>query len=166
MILTTPSSVDCAVRLADEGVPLRAIARAINIPSETLRDALAQARADGRLLELPRDDWPPGFPRDQRALQLSRLLVSDRDALLLTVQRVFKLTRSQAHLLLTLVQNDMVSKSRLDIPVKTVDVHICHIRQKIAAFGIAITTLWGYGYRLPPEAKRKAMDLLLASVAA
>src|SRR3954465_15888923 len=63
-------AVDFAIRLADEGVPLRAIARATKIPSEELRTALEEARDDGRLIELPRDDWPPGFPRDQRALQL------------------------------------------------------------------------------------------------
>ena len=60
-----------AVRLADEGVPLRAIARATNTPSDQLRTKLREARDEGRLLDLPKEDWPPGFPRDQRALQLS-----------------------------------------------------------------------------------------------
>jgi hypothetical protein len=47
-----------AIRLADEGVPLRAIARATNIPSTQLYETLTVARMDGRLLSLPRDDWP------------------------------------------------------------------------------------------------------------
>jgi hypothetical protein len=81
---------DIAVRLADEGVPLRAIARAVQIPSSSLREQLHEAKSDGRLLELPCDDWPPGFPRDQRSLQLSRLMVEDRFALSLAVERLFQ----------------------------------------------------------------------------
>jgi hypothetical protein len=57
--------------VADEGVPLRAIARVTRISSENLRERLQAAKDVGSLVELPRDDWPPGFPRDQRALQLS-----------------------------------------------------------------------------------------------
>ena len=65
-------STDIALYLAIEGVPIRAIARATHIPSSELREKLLDAQSDGRLLELPHDDWPPGFPRDQRALQLCR----------------------------------------------------------------------------------------------
>src|SRR4029077_5381528 len=93
-------TVDFAVRLADEGVPLRAIARATRIPSDELRDALYEAQQEGRLLELPRDDWPPGFPRDQRALQLSRLAVENKDALFIAVQQLFRLCKSEVPLLL------------------------------------------------------------------
>jgi hypothetical protein len=35
-------------------------------------ERLRLAQTTGALVELPRDDWPPGFPRYQRALQLSR----------------------------------------------------------------------------------------------
>ena len=74
-----------AVKLADEGVPLRAIARATAIPSATLYEVLIEARTEGRLLALPRDDWPPGCPRDQRSLQLSRLVSENPDGLMLTI---------------------------------------------------------------------------------
>ncbi len=79
------------IRLADEGVPLRAIARATDTPSDLVRERLAEAHACGRLQALPKDDWPIGYPRDQRALQLSRLEVQDSDALLLAVIEVFGL---------------------------------------------------------------------------
>ena len=69
-----------AVRLADEGVPLRAIARATDIPSARLYETLTLAKMEGRLLELPRDDWPPGYPRDRRSLQLSRLVTKTTTA--------------------------------------------------------------------------------------
>jgi hypothetical protein len=61
-----------------KGVPLGAIARVTRISSEVLRERLRDAKATGSLVELPRDDWPPGFSRDQRALQLSRLAARSR----------------------------------------------------------------------------------------
>jgi hypothetical protein len=57
-----------AVAMADEGVPLRSIARVTRIPSSDLRERLRDAKDIGDLIALPSlDDWPPGFPRDQRA---------------------------------------------------------------------------------------------------
>jgi hypothetical protein len=163
--MDTALSVDSlTVRLADEGVPLRAIARATSIPSHDLREHLLDAQADGRLLELPHDDWPPGFPRDQRSLQITRLSVENRSALLLAVRQIFHLTRSQAQLLLALIQNTELARGRLDMG-KIVDVHICHMRPLLQAFGISIETLWGYGYQLSADNRRRAMDLILQRVA-
>ena len=105
---------DIAIRLADEGVPLRAIARAIRIPSTTLREQLHEARSAGRLLDLPRDDWPPGFPRDQRALQLSRMVMANRDQLLVAMQQLFHLPPIGTNLLLVLMQHPVLLKERMD----------------------------------------------------
>jgi hypothetical protein len=157
---------DFAVRLADEGVPLRAIARATKIPSDDLRDALSEAKREGRLLELPRDDWPPGFPRDQRALQLSRLVVENKDAVFLAVQQIFRLWQSEVPLLLALVQHDTVSKKRDSMTEKTVDVHICRMRKLLWPFEIRILTLWGYGYQMAVEHRRRTMDIILRHVTA
>src|SRR3954469_21120917 len=99
-----------AVGLANEGVPLRAIARVVKLPSGTVRKHLTDAHAGGRLLELPRDEWPPGFPRDQRSLQLSRLMVENKSALTLAVQQVFGLTPTEAEILLGLIQNRALPK--------------------------------------------------------
>jgi DNA-binding response OmpR family regulator len=154
-----------AVRLADEGVPLRAIARATSTPSDTLRTKLHEAQAQGRLLELPRDDWPPGFPRDQRALQLSRMVTQNPEAVTLAMQKIFGLTATEVGLLMTLIQNTSVPKTRINnMAHRTIDVHICHIRARLHPFGIAIATLWGYGYQLPVDDRRKVMDLILADV--
>jgi hypothetical protein len=87
-----------AVRLADEGVPLRAIARAINTPSDQLRTKLREARDEGRLLDLPKEDWPPGFPRDQRALQLSRMVTRNPEAVTLAANHIFGLTATEVTL--------------------------------------------------------------------
>jgi DNA-binding response OmpR family regulator len=155
-----------AVRLADEGVPLCAIARAVKIPSERLREQLQSAIACGRLVELPRDDWPPGFPRDQRALQLSRMVIENRDAVMLAVQRTFALTPTEVGLLLVMLQHPSLLKDRVAdaFAAKTLDVHICRIRARLAPHGIGISTLWGLGYQMQALDRRRAMDLILREV--
>jgi hypothetical protein len=71
------SSLDAiAVALADEGVPIRAIACATKIPSADLRERLGDAKDIGDLVELPCDEWPPGYPRDKRIVQPARLVAS------------------------------------------------------------------------------------------
>jgi DNA-binding response OmpR family regulator len=154
-------SQDFAVRLADEGVPLRAIARATRIPSEDLRHHLHQAQSEGRLLALPHDDWPPGFPRDQRSLQLSRMAVENRAALHRAIQQLYGLTSTEARLMLILVQNDMMPKERDDMTTRTVDVHIYNMRKVLKPFNLAIRTIWGFGYHLLAKDRRRAMDLIL-----
>jgi DNA-binding response OmpR family regulator len=156
---------DIAIRLADEGVPLRAIARAIKVSSSLLRELLHTAQSDGRLLDLPRDDWPPGFPRDQRALQLSRLVTENRDQLLIVMQQMFHLTPTEIDLLLVLMQHPLLLKERvIDMTVNTVDVHIHYIRKRLAPYDIAIDTRWGHGYQFSSENRRKIMDLVLGKV--
>ena len=164
--LSTLPAVDFAVRLADEGVPVRAIARAICTPTEDLRQQLCEAQQTGRLLTLPRDDWPPGFPRDQRALQLSRLVVEDKTVLLRAVQYIFKLTPIEAQLLLDLVQHPNISKDRLYMTARTVYVHIHFLRKRLTPFNIEIATLWGYGFQLSSEHRYRVMDIILQRVAA
>jgi hypothetical protein len=138
-----------AVALADEGVPIRAIARATRISSENLRERLRAAKDIGNLVELPRDDWPPGFPRDQRALHLSRLAARSRSELAVVTQRVFGLSPVGTGVFLDLLQRDYVNKSAVaGMEAKTVDVHICQMRARLKPHRIAIQTIWGVGYRL------------------
>ena len=42
-----------------------------------------------------------------------------------------------------------------------VKVRMCHIRQKLKPYGITIETIWGEGYRLPPESKAAIARALL-----
>ena len=53
---------DVAVRLADEGVPLCAIARATGTPSGEVRERLELACAEGRLIDLPKGRLAPRLP--------------------------------------------------------------------------------------------------------
>lgn len=154
---------DIAVRLADEGVPLRAIARATRISSADLRERLRLAQAAGQLLDLPREDWPPGFPRDQRALQLSRLVMENRDQLLIAMQQVFGLTPTEIELLLMLVQHPTLFTDRISdvMTSRTVYVHVCAIRKRLEPYGIEIQTLWGHGYQFASKDRHKVMDIIL-----
>ncbi len=150
---------EIAIRLADEGVPLGAIARSVRIPSEDLREHLAAARDDGRLLELPRADWPPGYPREERATELSRLKAADRGALVAAAKQVFDLTGGEVELLLAMLQSPVLKRDAATSNVTGVRIH--RIRKSLAAFGLTITTLWGCGYRLSDPDRRRAMELIM-----
>ena len=72
----------------------------------------------------------------------------------------YRLTSTEARLFVHLASRDVASKESLmlalysdragDPPeIKIVDVMVCKMRKKIAAFGIRIETIWGQGYSLP-----------------
>jgi hypothetical protein len=155
--------LDIAIALANEGVPTMAIARSVKISSCDLREQLHEARADGRLVQLPCEDWPPGFPRDQRSLQLSRTVVGDKNAILLSIQRTFGLTPTEARVLLLMLQNEALHQERVDLAPVCLHVHVHRIRQKLASHGLTVRSVWGVGYELVPESRRKAMDAILAA---
>ena len=143
------------------------------IPSSDLREQLHEALSDGRLLELPCDDWPPGCPKDQRALQISRMVRENREALHLVAMQLFGLTPSGARVLVKLLETERTSREVLHVAlsrtsdpasdIKIVDVAICSMRKRLEKFGIEIITLWAYGFRLSSEHRRRAMDLILAA---
>lgn len=159
----TPLPMDFAVRLADEGVPLRAIARACRLPSEDLRQTLWEAKNDGRLISLPVDEWPAGFPREPLTLELSRV---DRDVLIRSMCHIFKVTVTPARLLLALLQCSMVPRTRTDVGGRAMDVHVHSLRKALAVMSFKLETLWGYGYRLSVPDRRRAIEIILRHVAA
>jgi hypothetical protein len=152
-----------AVALADEGVPLRAIARVTRIPSADLRERLRDARDNGDLIALPSaEDWPIGYPRDKRAMQLARLTTHRRPELEVAVQHAFDLAPVQASLLIGLLQHDHINKNAVrEMNASTVDVHIHRMRQRLKPFKIMIETVWGVGYRIPAADRRRALALVL-----
>ncbi len=160
-----------ATRLADEGIPLRAIARALKLPSEDIREQLHSAIADGNLLEMPREDWDPKVPRNDRLPSRIYGLVDDKDAFCLASKRVFKLTNMQARLLLQLMKRPQVTREQLHSEsdplkmkdgtnIKIIDVVVHHIREKLEPHKIVITTWWGKGYFMDPAAKAACARLL------
>ena len=161
-----PQGLEVVVRLADEGVPLRAIARATHLPSETVRKELYTAKSDGRLSYLPREDWPPGCPREERALRLSRLVIEDRAGISHAIAKVFDLTSTEARLLLLMVQCARIDIGAIDMTDGLLKVHIHNLRKRLKPFDIIVETLWGNGYQLSVDDRRRVTSLVLAHVAA
>lgn len=87
----------------------------------------------------------------------------------------FALTGAEHILLTELMRRESLSKARAcnalyshriddNIPEpKIVDVFICKMRQKLKRHGVEISTEWGAGYYLTPEAKR-TVELLTSGL--
>jgi DNA-binding response OmpR family regulator len=162
--------------LADEGVPVRAIARATRIPGEAVYDILKTAIEEGRLIDLPRDDWPAG-PRTERRQSEVQVLSLDNTTLRIACANRFKMTRLQAVVFLTLLRRNEVTKTQLHDAIehnrpensdptdqKMVDVVVCHIRRKLKKFPkdptVYLKTIWGVGYSIPQEQRSYLLDVL------
>jgi Transcriptional regulatory protein, C terminal len=166
-----------AVRLADEGIPVRAIARALHIPSSDIYDMLRDARELGHLIDLPKDDWPPGSARDARVVFAGTSLEQEED-LRIACAKVFKATPLEAAMLARMLRREQVTKEQLHCVVeqnratqgqgatdpKIVDVLICKLRKKLRPYELSIETMWGIGYLVPPADRDRAVKTLLAGV--
>lgn len=171
----TPSSLAAVLKLADEGIPVRAIARAMAIPSCDIYDLLNDALIEGKLIELPKDDWPAGSSRAQRAIYAGTILENEETVKSLCV-RMFKATKQQAAVIATMLKRPELTKDQIHTilqdnrPVssreptdrKIVDVVIYHIRKKLKPHGIEISTVWGTGYLISPKHRDIAVKLLEA----
>lgn len=163
-----------AVRMADEGIPVRAIARACQHPSDEVREVLHDAKDRGLIAEMPRDDWPPTARRADRLPVLAARRMSD-DEVTAACMRTFRLTKLQATLLSVLLKRGEVEKPTLHHAIehlrsqrtsqpsnleetdqKMVDVVICHIRKKLRPFSLEIKTLWSRGYYMERDQRALA----------
>lgn len=166
-----------AVRMADEGIPVRAIARALRTPSEEIYETLRSAILQGIIVAMPKDDWPPGSSRSQRAV-FNGTPLEEETALKGACARFFKASPLEAAMLATMLKRDQVTKEQLHAVVesnrpgdhskeqtdpKMVDVMICKLRKKLRPHEIIIETMWGTGYLIPPRMRETAIDLLIKS---
>ena len=164
---------DAMVSLADEGVPVRAIARATHTPSEDVYAVLKGALGEGFLVELPQNDWPPGSFRRARKPSGQSLLAMDDSTIRLAVANVFKMTRLQASVFVAIIRKPEITKDQIHAAIestrnplsdptdqKMIDVVICHIRKKIKGHGIELRTRWGQGYTLHHSERDKVLALL------
>lgn len=162
-----------AIRLADEGIPVRAIARSIRMPSEDLYDILRTAIELGKIVELPKDDWPVGSARAQRACIAGTILEND-ETLAFACSRFFKSTRQQSAVLAVMLKRNEITKAQIHqileqnrptegreaTDPKLVDVVVCHLRKKLKPHNVEIETIWGTGYLIPPKGRELAVRLL------
>lgn len=170
-----PANVAIAVRLADEGIPVRAIARATSIPSDEVYEALRDAIARGSILEMPRDDWPASTSRSNRVV-LTGTPLDNEEGMKCACVRVFKASPLEAGMLALLLKRDEVTKEQLHhviettrgigkepTEIKMVDVMICKLRKKLKdPHDIQIKTMWGLGYFMEHPERERTLQLLLA----
>src|SRR6185369_172372 len=171
---------DLVPRLADEGIPVAAIARATRQPRDKINEHIQDAIDKGIICEAPSSDWPPGVPRSQRtavAPQKKRGLVDD-DVVMKCI-RFFRVTQLQACFIAVLIVRDEVSKETFhhvieqqrgnpddETDLKMVDVIMCNLRKKLRPFGIEIETIWSKGYCLNVEGKKTAIGVINQQIAA
>lgn len=163
---------DIVIGLADEGVPVSAIARAVKHPSAAVRRVIHDACGTGAITHVPRDDWPPGTRREER---LPDVVAStpDDEAMIMACVRTFRVTRLQARLLSVLIRRPEATKGMLHQVVeqerdptkdvtdlKIVDVVICHLRKRLRPMQLEIKTIWSCGYFMEAEQRARANAML------
>jgi hypothetical protein len=163
-----------AIRAANEGIPVVAIARLLHRPSEEVFASLRRALMCGNIAEVPKSDWPPTAKmRDRLPVIIWQL--SDED-ILFSCRKAFSLTALEAGFLVVLIKHDRADKSKLHNVVemrrfarssqpakidctdpKMVDVMICKLRKKLKAVDstLLIDTIWGGGYYIKQDVKAK-----------
>jgi hypothetical protein len=144
------------VNLAHEGVPQRAIARALELPAAAVAATVADAVARGSLIEPPGNDWPA---QESRARRQPVFLgpPADEGALLMAAAQKFGLTKGQAVIFLALIRrkfcptkilHDIIEAQRdvnsTPTDRKIVSVMICNIRKRLRG-RFVIQTVQGSG---------------------
>lgn len=172
-----PDLIPLAERFADEGVPIRAMARAFKQPTDPIRLAIEEAIYKGRIVQMPRDDWPVGQNRDDRSPSFIRANKVDDEGLIFSCKRLFKVTRLQASFLAVLLNRNEVSKETMhqviesrrapgkdETDLKMVDVVICNLRKRLKPFNFQVHTLWACGYFMAPAQRKEILELIHAYV--
>jgi hypothetical protein len=164
-----------AIKLADEGVPVRAIARAMGVSLADLREQFDEAVLEGRILNAPRADWPSQL-RPANHLPISKLSGIEERVLLGAVMRTFKTTECQSRLLLALIRRHEVTRDELhqaynyrdgfeaETQQKILDVQCLRLKRALQQFGLSIETLWGFGRRMSWDDRKKAFAMLLSEL--
>ncbi len=160
-----------AVNAANEGIPVAAIGRILNTPFGDILETLREQKDLGRLIDMPRSDWPPGT---RVADRLPALSLPNDDDLSFMCKKTYKLTGLEASFLVVLLKHKHVEKTRLHNIVenqramratqpnnkdatdpKMVDVMICKLRKKLKVIDkdLKIETIWGGGYYIEAAMK-------------
>jgi len=164
------------VRAADEGVPIGALKRIFRSDPVDLRLAVNNALNAGRLIEMPREDWPPLTPRDQRTPTVAphKIQEDDRETIL-RMARKLKTTKLESSILLVLLRRGHASREQLHMAVednrgnpddetdiKIVDVVVCKLRKKLVPLGLKMNTIHSIGYDMSEEHRSKLWELINA----
>ena len=173
--------VPLLTRMANEGIPVAAMARAVQRPSGEVLGALEAALAAGTIGGIPKFDWPPTGKLSDHVPQPSTE-IPEQD-LKFAARKLFKLTPLEAAILVVLLRCDHADKGRLHTVIenqrfsraqnpdrlectdpKMVDVMICKLRKRLktADASYTVMTVWGSGYYIEPPTQ----DAILARLTA
>src|ERR1700676_3248050 len=162
------------LRMAEEGIPVAVISRVMQMPFEDVHNVLEEQAEMGFLIEIPCSDWPPTGKNADRVPATTRKPTDDD--LLFLCRKNFALTNLEAAFLVLLMKHERADKEKLHHVIETqrlrrsaqpdnreltdpkmVDVMICKLRKKLKCYSdsFKITTVWGGGYYIEPEAKRE-----------
>jgi hypothetical protein len=191
---THPDLVGCAVRTAAEGVPVAAIARALQVPYDRVLHWLQRARKLGAINEIPKPDWPPTQAVNERSPTCVRSTVNEKsrsaqsppEEAEFLCRHIFRLTNLEAGFLVVLLRTLFAEKEKLHAVIeeqrshrplrplqqevtdpKMVDVMICKLRKKMGLIDLSfvIRTSWGKGYFLDAGVKDSIYRMLDVGVA-
>ncbi len=116
-----------------------------------------------------RDELVATLTEENETLREKLRLLEQSQGLTLETPLVFRLTGQEARLFAVLLRRDLVTKelammtlypTNENVEDKIIDVFICKIRKKLKPFGIVVETVWGRGYRLPPQGRREAERIM------
>lgn len=166
-------------RAANEGVPVAAIARIVQVPFDNVSDDIKRGLASGRIGSMPKPDWPPNAKWAERLPSVPR--TAHPEDVEFQCKKLFKLTKLEAGFMMVLLRDNCVGKDKLHGVIeeqraqrplrpdkqeatdpKMVDVIICKLRAKLKKLDEAfiITTSWGSGYFIEPDVKQAIFQKL------
>lgn len=173
------STTTLVTRAANEGIPVAAIARIVQVPFDSVSDAIQQGLASGRIGTMPKPDWPPNAKWADRLPSVPRS--AHPEDVEFQCKKLFKLTKLEAGFIMVLLRDNSVSKDKLHGVIeeqraqrpmrpdrleatdpKMVDVIICKLRAKMKKIDVAfvVTTSWGSGYFIEPDVKQLIFQAL------
>lgn len=161
------------IRMAHEGIPLKAIMRSLRLEQPVVESLLEKALTAGVIVEMPRDDWPPTSLRRNRVNTLMQRPVSltgttldrakmiDETSTLVALQEKLSLPPGLARLLIHFYNNDVLPHERVlsyldtisrkrgePISSKSVEVRVYQLRNALRPYGVTIRNYHGIGYKL------------------
>ncbi len=172
---------DLAARMADEGIPIGAIARILRTPFADTSDLLNDELFKGHIVEVPRPDWPPGVPVRHHLPTIAVTRKTSSADIELVCRKMFKLTNLEAGFVVLLLKVEHATKDKLHHIIETqrqarasrpdeleatdqkmVDVIICKLRKKLKVINpeFIISTMWAGGYYIDPPVKEKFYERL------
>lgn len=169
-----PWVADCAIRAADEGVPIGAIKRIFKPDYDFLREVLHDAVDEGRLIQLPAEDWPPrGSSTSREPTTSIHDLGGDDQELFVRMARTIHTTQLESRVLLAILRRGHAHREQIyasvqkghvnpdDAPeMKIIDVVVCKLRKKLKPMGVNIRTLHAVGYELTDLDRNKLWALI------